>query len=66
MVFEVTKPTAKIVPTSVSFAGGHDLEKPDNRFINAFRWRKGKETEKTTLAYLIQQNNLFLRPGEAG
>ena len=46
-VFETTKPTDKILSASVSFAGGQNLEMSDNKFIDAFRCRKGKEVEKT-------------------
>ena len=47
MVFETTKPTDKILSASVPFAGGQNLEMPDNKFINAFRCRKGEDVEKT-------------------
>jgi len=46
-VFETTKPTDKILSASFSAAGGQNLEMPDNKFINAFRCRKGEEVEKT-------------------
>ena len=52
MVFTTTKPTGKILSASFSSAGGQNLEMPDNKFINAFRWRKGKAVSKTKLNQL--------------
>ena len=63
-VFEATKPTDKIVSTSVSFAGGHDLEMSDNEFINTFRCHKGKEAEKTILAHILIKSFFISSPCE--
>jgi len=47
MVFETTKPTDKILSASFSSAGGQNLEMSDDKFIDTFRWCKGKAGSKT-------------------